>query len=105
MQISTQEIATFFHVDVEIVYFIPELLADFDELGSFPETIVALLRDVDWPKEDASVLDLGSGLGAVSRAIAKEFQCRVTGIDMFEPFVTDASRRAGTRCRRYRWPR
>ena len=94
MSISTRQIATFLHVDVEIVSFIPELLADFDELGSFPETIVALLRDVDWPKKDARVLDLGSGLGAVSRAIAGEYQCRVTGVDMLKPFVAEACRRA-----------
>jgi SAM-dependent methyltransferase len=94
MRISARQIATFFHVDVEIVPFIPELLADFDELGSFPETIVALLRDVDWRRRDARVLDLGSGLGAVSRAIARDYQCRVTGVDMFEPFVAESSRRA-----------
>ncbi len=43
MKISVRQIARFFHVNLEIVPFTPELLADLDELGSFPETIVSLL--------------------------------------------------------------
>ena len=35
MKVSKREIATFFHVDAEIVFFIPELLADFD--AALPE--------------------------------------------------------------------
>jgi SAM-dependent methyltransferase len=94
VQVSTRKIASYFHVDPEIVSFIPELLADFDELGSFPETIVALLRDAWSTDETGCVLDLGCGFGAVTRAIAREFQCQVTGVDMLEAFVAEADRRA-----------
>jgi SAM-dependent methyltransferase len=93
-KISTKEVAAYFHVDPEIVPFVPELFADFDELGSFPQTIVALVRDVHPPDATIRVLDLGSGLGAVSRAIAREFRCRVTGVEMLAAFVTEAGRRA-----------
>ena len=87
------EIAAYFHIDVEIVPFIPELVADFDALGSFPERIVALLRDAGLP-EGTRVLDLGCGFGAVSRAIAGQLGFEVTGVDMLEAFVMEARRRA-----------
>lgn len=93
VHVSTREIAAYFHIDVEIAPFIPELLAEFDALGSFPETIVALLRDADLA-EGTRVVDLGCGFGAVSRAIASELGFEVTGVDMLDAFVTEARRRA-----------
>jgi 2-polyprenyl-3-methyl-5-hydroxy-6-metoxy-1,4-benzoquinol methylase len=90
---SARETAAYFHIDEELVPFIPELLADFDALGSFPETIVALLRDAALP-EGSRVIDLGCGYGAVSRAIASRLGFEVTGVDMLDAFVTEARRRA-----------
>lgn len=95
-RVSARDLAAFFHVDEEIVSFIPDLLADFDELGTFPEQIAQLLRDAGWKGKDAAVVDLGCGFGAVSRAIAREFGCRLTGVDMLEAFVVEAGRRAET---------
>jgi ubiquinone/menaquinone biosynthesis C-methylase UbiE len=40
---------------------------------------------------DMSVLDVGSGVGGPARALAASNGCRVTGIDLSEPFV-DAAR-------------
>ncbi|WP_024516393.1 class I SAM-dependent methyltransferase [Bradyrhizobium sp. Tv2a-2] len=40
---------------------------------------------------DMSVLDVGSGVGGPARLLAAIFGCRVTGVDLSEPFV-DAAR-------------
>jgi SAM-dependent methyltransferase len=94
-RVSAREVAAYFHVDERIVPYIPDLLAEFDDLGSFPETIVSLLEALALP-EETRVLDLGSGFGAVSRAIARGLGFRVTGVDMLEPFVIEAGKRAAS---------
>jgi sarcosine/dimethylglycine N-methyltransferase len=40
---------------------------------------------------DMSVLDVGSGLGGPARFLAATYDCRVTGVDLSQPFV-DAAR-------------
>lgn len=82
----------------ELLPFLPELLADLDELGSDAAQIAAVVRDLELPPTTRVVVDLGSGKGAVAIKIAAELGLRVCGVELFEPFVahaTAAARRAG----------
>lgn len=74
----------------ELLPFLPELLADLDELGSDAEQIAEVIRDLDLPPT-ARVVDLGCGKGAVAIAIAGRLQLRVLGVELFEPFVAEAT--------------
>jgi SAM-dependent methyltransferase len=76
---------------------LPELLADFQELGSDTALIVQVLKDLHLPAR-SFVVDLGCGKGATAIGIAAELGCRVLGVELFEPFVAHcrvASRHAG----------
>ena len=91
---KTEDVAEYFEVSPELLPYIPELLADLWALGSSPETVVEWVRSLELPPETTGVLDLGCGKGAVSIALAKEFNFRIFGIDFFEPFIVDARKRA-----------
>lgn len=41
------------------------------------------------------ILDIGCGLGGPARYMARRFQCRVTGLDITEPFVEAANKLTG----------
>jgi SAM-dependent methyltransferase len=76
---------------------IPELLADLDELGSDAEDIADLIGALNL-SNDARVVDLGCGKGAVAIKIASTHGLRVLGIDLYEPFIpicNAAAREAG----------
>lgn len=79
----------------ELLPFLPELLADLDELGSDSAQIAGVLRDLALPPT-TSVVDLGCGKGATALAIASTLGLRVLGIDLFEPFVAHATAGART---------
>ncbi len=74
----------------ELLPFLPELLADLDELGSDAEQIAHVLRDLQLPPA-ARVVDLGCGKGATAIAIASVLRLHVLGIELFEPFVAQAT--------------
>jgi cyclopropane fatty-acyl-phospholipid synthase-like methyltransferase len=74
----------------ELLPYLPELLADFIEIGGSPTDIVNMLKK-HITKKDFSVLDLGCGKGAVSCVIAKELGAKVKGYDGFEPFIAAAN--------------
>ena len=78
---KTEDVAEYFEVSPELLPYIPELLADLWALGSSPETVVEWVRSLELPPETTGVLDLGCGKGAVSIALAKEFNFRIFGID------------------------
>lgn len=84
-------VAEAFGADPGLLPLLPELLADFDALGGWPRKVVAALGEsADLPR-GAAVVDLGCGKGAISIAIARELGHRVTGVDLFGPFVEQAS--------------
>ncbi|MFB0515683.1 MAG: cyclopropane-fatty-acyl-phospholipid synthase family protein [Candidatus Neomarinimicrobiota bacterium] len=89
-----REVAEAFETTPELLPYIPELLADLWELGSSPELIIEWLRLLDLLPQSTRVLDLGCGKGGVAIRLARELGFQVLGVDLFEPFVQDARRRA-----------
>ncbi|GLI37456.1 SAM-dependent methyltransferase [Geobacter hydrogenophilus] len=69
-----------------------EELAPVDHFHSrgFPATV----EFADWLRINPGeqILDIGCGLGGPARYMAKRFQCRVSGIDITEPFVEAANK-------------
>src|SRR5436305_3314904 len=69
----------------------PEQLAGLDQFhtrGLAATTELARLAGIS---ADMSVLDVGAGVGGPARFLAATYGCRVTGVDLSEPFV-DAAR-------------
>jgi len=69
----------------------PQQLATLDQFhtrGLAATTDLAKLAGIT---ADTSVLDVGSGVGGPARFLAATYGCRVTGVDLSEPFV-DAAR-------------
>lgn len=70
---------------------IPQQLAPLDQFhtrGLAATIELAKLTDIH---ADTAVLDVGSGIGGPARVLAATHGCRVTGVDLSEPFV-DAAR-------------
>ncbi|WPB76466.1 methyltransferase domain-containing protein [Archangium violaceum] len=91
-----EQVATALETTPELLPFMPELLADLDELGTEVRDIIELLRPLGL-SAGARVLDLGCGKGTVALALARELGPRVLGVDGFTPFVEEAKRRAEER--------
>jgi SAM-dependent methyltransferase len=69
---------------------VPEQLGTLDQFhtrGLAATTELARLAGIT---ADTSVLDIGSGVGGPARFLAATYGCRVTGIDLSEPFVEAA---------------
>ena len=86
MRTEQEMVAYALEIEPALLSYVPELLADLDELGSDAELIVEVLRHFDLP-ESSRVIDLGCGKGAVSVEIADELGFQVLGIELFEPFI------------------
>jgi len=78
----------------ELIPYLPYLLKDLWELGSTPKDIQSLIAKHIRVTRNTKVLDLACGKGAVSVKLAKEFACRVKGIDIMPDFVTFAKSKA-----------
>ncbi len=66
--------------------YIPELLSDLEELGGNASLIASVLAEMNLP-ESATVVDLGCGKGAVAVEVAQSLHFKVSGIDLFKPFI------------------
>ncbi len=75
----------------EILPYLPELLADLEELGGSSELMVELIRQLNLNfNSETTCLDLGCGKGLISINIAKQFGIKVHGIDGLLPFIKHA---------------
>jgi sarcosine/dimethylglycine N-methyltransferase len=69
----------------------PQQLAALDQFHTRGLAATAELAKLAAITADMSVLDVGSGVGGPARYLAATYGCRVTGVDISEPFV-DAAR-------------
>jgi SAM-dependent methyltransferase len=73
----------------ELFPYLPYILQDFTEIGADPEVMVNLTKK-HIPVKFLQIADLGCGKGAISVAMAKEFDCKITGIDAMPDFIDSA---------------
>ena len=69
----------------------PEQLGALDQFHVRGLAATAELAKLAGISADTSVLDVGAGVGGPARFLAATYGCRVTGVDLSEPFV-DAAR-------------
>lgn len=69
----------------------PQQLGALDQFHTRGLAATAELASLAGITADRSVLDVGSGVGGPARFLAATYGCRVTGVDLSEPFV-DAAR-------------
>ena len=69
----------------------PQQLSALDQFHVRGLAATAELANLVGITADMSVLDVGSGVGGPARFLAATYGCRVTGVDLSEPFV-DAAR-------------
>ncbi len=93
-KVAKESIAQSLEIEQELLPFIPALLDDLWALGSMPELIIKMLKNVKLDKTLNTGLDLGCGKGAVCINLAKEFDLSMTGVDAFNPFLEDARQKA-----------
>jgi len=68
----------------------PQQLAALDQFHTRGLAATAELAKIAGITADMSVLDVGSGVGGPARFLAATYGCRVTGVDLSEPFVEAA---------------
>jgi len=96
MNMDTQEkLATSLTAETtELIPFLPYLLQDFWEIGSEPQVMISLLEEYADLPNDARVLDLACGKGAVSVRMAHQLGAHITGVDVIPDFVRYAEQKA-----------
>lgn len=68
----------------------PQQLASLDQFHTRGLAATADLANLAGVEAEMSVLDVGAGVGGPARFLAATYSCRVTGIDLSEPFVEAA---------------
>ncbi|MDH3467115.1 MAG: class I SAM-dependent methyltransferase [Gammaproteobacteria bacterium] len=86
MRSEDEMIAYALETHTALLPYLPELLADLEELGGNAEAITSVLDDLNLTKS-TTVVDLGCGKGAVAVKVAQGLNLNVLGIDLFEPFI------------------
>ena len=99
---QAQEVAEQLECPVELLGLLPQILQDFEELGSDADTAIELLRRLEShglePGPETHVLVLACGKGGLAVPIAQNFGCQVHGVDLMPAFIeaaNDAAREAG----------
>lgn len=90
---TEREIAASLECDPALLPFLPFLLQDIEELGGMSAYLYSVLAPLALPA-GSTALDLGCGKGIIACEMAKRFGWNVRGVDLFEPFVKDARKRA-----------
>ena len=98
------EVAATLECEPELLPYLPEILQDFDELGTDPQRLIQCLEAGDVANGIHRALDLCCGKGATSIALARRFGMRVDGIDAIDAFLESAraaaaDARVGELCR------
>lgn len=74
--------------------FLPYILQDIWEIGTFPNAFITLVGRHTKDYSKLKVLDLGCGKGAVSIRLAKKYHCICHGIDGIAEFIEEAKNKA-----------
>jgi len=80
--------------DITLIKYVPYIFQDFWELGSSSEEFIKIIKRYKTDYSNLTILDLGSGKGAISIKIASELRCRCFGIDAVEDFVVYSIKKA-----------
>lgn len=86
MRSEDEMVAYALETPIALLDYIPELLADLEELGGNAKAIAGVIKALDI-SESVTVVDLGCGKGAVAVEVAEKLKLRVLGIDLYKPFV------------------
>lgn len=79
---------------VELIPYLPFLLQDLWDLGSWPSDIIDMIQKHVYEPKRLRILDLACGKGAVSVQIAKTLECQVKGVDIMPAFIEFAKMKA-----------
>lgn len=84
------DVAATLECEPQLLPYLPEILQDFDTLGSDPQCVIEVLESTGVGSEIRMALDLCCGKGATSIALARRFGMRIDGIDAIDAFIDSA---------------